>query len=58
MFEMKEVNTGVNWAQVKQKNKKNKKNPKNKKISPRINFLYFSRKKFLHFEMTANEAVK
>ena len=58
MFEMKEVNTGVNWAQVKQKKKNKKQKTKNKKISPRINFLYFSKKKFLHFEMTANEAVK
>ena len=31
---MKEVNTGVNWAQVKQKNKKNKKTQKTKKSHP------------------------
>ena len=35
MFEMKEVNTGVNWAQVKQKkNKKKKKQQKTKKSHP------------------------
>ena len=49
MFEMKEVNTGVNWAQVKQKKTKKNKNNKKQKNLTQNKFLIFFQKKILTF---------